>query len=189
MCTDYILTHLFCGSHECLAGLRNICYIRPESSTDTRMHLIYCTTHIKGPVSRDWTGPCIVLMDRPLQAHVSRRFSDFLMASKFFNSNNCSRSVLAKNWRLCTQLAACKLYPSGRQSHANGNRVAASCMQHEKNQPKFACNWRPCGYNLHATGGHSGTICMPLAATRLQDKRQADKRCVKGRLYIIIIFF
>jgi hypothetical protein len=25
--------------------------------------------------------PCIVFMDRPLQAHVLRRFSDFLMAS------------------------------------------------------------------------------------------------------------
>jgi hypothetical protein len=33
------------------------------------------------------------------------------MASSFFNSNNCSRSVLAKHWRLCTQLAAsvCKI--------------------------------------------------------------------------------
>ncbi len=28
--------------------------------------------------------------------HVSRRFSDFLMASSFFYSNNCSRSMLAK---------------------------------------------------------------------------------------------
>ncbi len=53
--------------------------------------------------------------------------------------------------------------------------------------------------NLHATGGHvgtvwnsggrSGTICMRLAATQLQDKRQADKRCIKGRLYIIIKIF
>jgi hypothetical protein len=43
--------------------------------------------------------------------------------------------------------------------------------------------------NLHATDDHAGTICMPLAATRLQDKRQADKRCVKGRLYIIKFFF
>jgi hypothetical protein len=43
--------------------------------------------------------------------------------------------------------------------------------------------------NLHATGGHSGTICMRLVANRLQDKRKADKRCVKGRLYILIIFF
>ncbi len=42
--------------------------------------------------------------------------------------------------------------------------------------------------NLHATGGHSGTISMRLAATRLQDKRQADKRCVVVCLYIIIIF-
>jgi hypothetical protein len=33
------------------------------------------------------------------------------MASSFFYSNNCSSSLLAKNWRLCTQLAAgvCKI--------------------------------------------------------------------------------
>jgi hypothetical protein len=43
--------------------------------------------------------------------------------------------------------------------------------------------------NLHATGGHASTICMRLAVTQLKDKRQADKRCVKGRLYIIINFF
>ncbi len=60
----------------------------------------------------------------------------------------------------------------------NCTRVAASRMQITE----------ICSY-LHATGGHQGTICMRLAATRLQDKRQADKRCVKGRLYIIIIFF
>ncbi len=66
---------------------------------------------LKGTVSRDWIGPCIVLMDRPQQVHLSRRFSDFLMASSFFYSNNCSHSVLAKNRRHCTQLAAsaCKV--------------------------------------------------------------------------------
>jgi len=37
---------------------------------------------------------------------VSRSFSDFLMASSFLNSNNCSGSVLLKNWRLGTVLAA-----------------------------------------------------------------------------------
>jgi hypothetical protein len=46
-------------------------------------------------------------MDSTYAGHVSRRFSDFLMASSFFiYSNDCSRSVLAKNWRLCMQLAA-----------------------------------------------------------------------------------
>jgi hypothetical protein len=43
---------------------------------------------------------------------------------------------------------------------------------------QFACNWRP-----------QGSLCMQLAATRLQDKRQADNRGVKGGFYIIIIFF
>ncbi len=45
-------------------------------------------------------------MDSTYERSVSRRFSDFLMASSFFYSNNCSRGVLAKNWRLCMQLAA-----------------------------------------------------------------------------------
>jgi hypothetical protein len=63
------------------------------------------------------------------------------------------------------------------------------CMQLVATQVQLACDWRPLRYNLPATGGHSGAICMRLAAIRLQDKRQANKRCVKGRLYIIIIFF
>jgi hypothetical protein len=61
------------------------------------------------------------------------------------------------------QPAAYKLYPSGCQSHINCTRVAA-------------CHNNKIDKNLHATGG------------RLQGKRQADKRCAKGCLYIIIIF-
>jgi hypothetical protein len=30
------------------------------------------------------------------------------------------------------------------------------------------CDWWPHGYNLHATGGHSDTICKRLAANRIQ---------------------
>jgi len=52
---------------------------------------------LKGTVSRDWIGPCIVLMDRPKLIHMSRRFSDFFMVSSCLNSNNCSGSVLSKN--------------------------------------------------------------------------------------------
>jgi hypothetical protein len=33
---------------------------------------------------------------------------------------------------------------------------------------QFACYWRPLGYNLHVTGGHSGPIYMRLAASRMQ---------------------
>jgi hypothetical protein len=58
------------------------------------------------------------------------------------------------------------------------------------NWPPVACNTNKIGQNLHATASHAGTICMRLAATRvqfacemvatqLQDKRQADKWCVK----------
>jgi hypothetical protein len=63
---------------------------------------------------------------------------------------------------------ACKLYPHGRQSHANCTRMAASRMQISANFIHVSCDWRPRGYNLHATGGHLGTIYMPLAATRVQ---------------------
>ncbi len=152
------------------------------------------------------------------------------MASSFFYSNNCSRSVLAKNWRLFTLLSASackicfrvalssivpahfpnqisksrelniqkhdggcglantlkkilwcnagflhtpcllvsclvpewppiayKLYLSGLQSHAN-------CTA----WPPVACKFRPILFMLHATGGHASTICMRLAATRVQ---------------------
>jgi hypothetical protein len=108
------------------------------------------------------------------------------MASSFFNSNNCSRSVLAKNWRLCTQMAAsackvsmrlnctrvaascmqivpewppvaCKFYLRGRQSHGAWIKLAEFCMRLAAMGVQFACDWRPLGYNLHASGGHSGT--------------------------------
>jgi hypothetical protein len=34
---------------------------------------------------------------------------------------------------------------------------------------QFACDWRPLGYNLHATGGHP--IYMRLAASRMQSRQ------------------
>ncbi len=103
--------------------------------------------------------------------HVSHRFSDFFMAFSFFSSNNCSRSVLAKNWRLCMQLAtsACKVCM----------RLAASRMQILPEWPPLACKLYPSGRQTHATwiksaeiflatGGHTGIICMRLAATGVQ---------------------
>jgi hypothetical protein len=47
-----------------------------------------------------------VLLDSTWQGNVSRRFSDFLMSSSFFISNNCSAACLqktggfARNWPL-----------------------------------------------------------------------------------------
>ncbi len=93
----------------------------------------------------------------------SRRFSDFLMASSFFYSNKSSGSMLSKNWRFCIMLAAsaCK----------SCMRLAASHRQFVPEWPPVACilyprDRRPLGYNLHATGGHSGTSCFWLAARR-----------------------
>jgi hypothetical protein len=70
--------------------------------------------------------------------------------------------------RTCVWPVAYRLFPSGRQLHANCTRVAPSSMQHEKKSMEicmrlaatwvqFACDWRPLSYNLHATGGHSAT--------------------------------
>jgi hypothetical protein len=40
--------------------------------------------------------------------------------------------------------------------------VAASRMQISADFIHVACYWRSLGYNLYATGGHSGTIHMQL---------------------------
>jgi hypothetical protein len=61
------------------------------------------------------------------------------------------------------------LYPSGRQWHAN--------------RPKFACDWQPLLYNLYATVGHSGTICMRLAATRIQTLHALAASCVQSQCF------
>jgi hypothetical protein len=79
-------------------------------------------------------------------------------------------------------------------------RLAASRRKFIPEWLPVACNMNKNDRNLHASCGLTGAVCMRLAATQvqfacnwratqLQDKRQADKRCVKGRLYIIIIFF
>jgi hypothetical protein len=107
---------------------------------------------------------------------MSRRFSDFLMASSFFYSNKCSGSVLYKNggFALCWPLAHAKivcdwppvtdkLYPNGRQSHANCTRVIVGhsgtiCMQLADTREQFVCDWLPV----------ASIFCMRLAATRVQ---------------------
>ncbi len=46
--------------------------------------------------------------------------------------------------------------------------MAASRLQISADFIHVACNFRPCGYNLHATGGQSGQIYMRLAASSMQ---------------------
>ncbi len=48
------------------------------------------------------------------------------------------------------------------------SRVAASRMQIVPAWPPVACNMNKIDGNLHATGSHVDTICMRLAATRVQ---------------------
>jgi hypothetical protein len=43
-----------------------------------------------------------------------------------------------------------------------------------------ACDWRPRGYNFHATGGHSGTIYMRPAASRMQTLHALAASCVQS---------
>jgi hypothetical protein len=56
-------------------------------------------------------------------------------------------------------LVAFKLYPSGRQSHANCTPVAE--MQISIDFIHVACDWRPLGYNLFATRcqSHINFVC------------------------------
>ncbi len=100
------------------------------------------------------------------------------------------REIMCVWWQSttnCIRVAASRMQKqhatgaTGGQSPSNCTRVANSRMQ-KKIVPAwppvagkvpsiffhFACNQRPQGHNLHATGGHSGTICMRLAATWLQ---------------------
>ncbi len=81
------------------------------------------------------------------------------------------------------------LLATGGLSHINCTRVATSRMQIVPQWLQVACKLYPCGRQSHATWIKLIEICMRLAATWLQDKRQADKRCVTGFIYIIILVF
>ncbi len=160
------------------------------------------------------------------------------MNSSFFQSNTCSRSMLAKTWRLCRQLAAITcdicyvIHNTSAFSKPNiqgtwaeksevedvdlpmlkkynfdvktafthllsacllsCNLVAASRVQIVPEWPPVACkvnfihvacDWRPHGYNLHATGGHGGTNCMRLAASRMQILHALPASCVQSRQF------
>jgi hypothetical protein len=52
-------------------------------------------------------------------------------------------------------------------------RLAATRVQ-------FACDWRPLGYNLYPTAGHSGTIYMRLAASRMQILHLLVANCMQS---------
>ena len=116
---------------------------------------------------------------------MSRRFSDFLIVSWFFDSKNCSGSVLSKNWWLCTVLAASciqivpnrLLYLSGRQSLAivpawlqsrlTWIKSMGICLWLAAKQVQFACDWRSPGYNLNASGCQVAcNSCMQLAGRK-----------------------
>jgi hypothetical protein len=87
------------------------------------------------------------------------------VAYKLYPSGRQSHANNGCDWRP----VACKLYLCGSHSNANCSRVAASCRQIPVDFIHVACNWRPRGYNLPANDGHSsGTICMPLAASRMR---------------------
>jgi hypothetical protein len=72
---------------------------------------------------------------------------------------------------------------SGRQSHANCTFVAVRRMQISIDFINFACDWRPRRNNLHATGGHSGTIYMRLAASCMQILHALVPSCLQSRQF------
>jgi hypothetical protein len=47
----------------------------------------------------------------------------------------------------------------------------------------IACDRRTRGYNLHVTGGHSDTICMLLAASRVQFLHALGASMVQSRQF------
>jgi hypothetical protein len=55
-------------------------------------------------------------------------------------------------------------------------RLAAMRLQ-------FTCDWRPLRYNIYATGGHSGTIYMRLAASRMPTLHALAASCVQSRQF------
>ncbi len=57
--------------------------------------------------------------------------------------------------------------------------MAASRMQISFDFIHVACDWRPRGYNLHGTGGHSGTIYMRMAASRIQTLHALAASCMQ----------
>jgi hypothetical protein len=48
-----------------------------------------------------------------------------------------------------------------------------------------ACDWRPRGYNWHATGGQSGTNYMRLAASRMQILHALAASCVQSGQFFV----
>jgi hypothetical protein len=62
--------------------------------------------------------------------------------------------------------------------------VAISRMQISVDFFHAACNWRPRGYNLLATGGHSGTICKQLAASRIKFLHASCKYSAKPPVFL-----
>jgi hypothetical protein len=50
-------------------------------------------------------------------------------------------------------------------------------------QVQFACDWRPLGYNLYATGGHSGIIYMRLAASACMQSGQFFASMLREQLF------
>jgi hypothetical protein len=80
---------------------------------------------------------------------------------------------------------ACKLYlcGRGRQLHANFGRFSSCCMRLAATRVQFACDWRPLEYNLYATGGHSDTIYMRLAASCMKNLHALAASCVQSRQF------
>ncbi len=78
---------------------------------------------------------------------------------------------MIKRWPFTHLLSACLL---------SCNRVAARRMQIVPEWPPVACKFRQILFMLHATGGHSGTFYMELAASRMQTLHALAASCMQS---------
>jgi hypothetical protein len=67
--------------------------------------------------------------------------------------------------------------------HANFGRFYSCCMRLAAMQVQFSCDWRSFGYNLYATGSHSGTIYMRLAVSHMQTLHALATSCMQSHQY------
>ncbi len=107
-------------------------------------------------------------MDSTYIERMSHRFSDFSMGLLFLNSNNCSRSVLAKKLAALHATSSQRLQnllTCGFVIHSTSAISKPNIQGHQLNSQKHG---RGCGLVLQPSGRQSYANCTRVAASRMQ---------------------